>query len=183
MCDTAESTSEAIKRIISGDSTLKCIDLYDQWYTDEDVTELVDCLLAHPNAVKYVVMNRNLLTDETGIKLARYVAISSTLKAMSLADNQLGNATYLALADALRFNSFLEYLCLACNQAMDEARINCINRAFVDALILNPNRPTDSIWRLYSYNQNEFYRLKTIAEELGHPSMQALLATQLIRII
>jgi hypothetical protein len=142
---------------------------------DAEVAELADCLLAHPDLVKVVDLGSNYLTDETGVKLARYVAASSTVQTLSLYSNQLGSTTYLALAAALRDNTSLQYLYLVGNQAEDESRIDA---ALVSALRLNRSRPADSEWCLYSfrYNDVDFKRLRAAAEQQGHPSLQMLLA-------
>ena len=120
-------------------------------------------------------LGNNQLTDETGVKLARYLAASSTIEWLGLAYNQFGSATYLALAAALRVNSSLRVLYLYDNQAVDQTRIDA---AFVEALRLNPDRPAESNWQLYSlgYFDIDFKRLKHAADELGHPSLQLLLA-------
>lgn len=169
MSYTAYYISEAVERLRC-DPTLKEIFLYCLRRTDEEMAELADCLLAHPDVVTHVYLNGNRLTDETGIKLARYVAISSTIKTLDLTDNRFGLATYLAIAAALRVNTSLQNLFFYNNQVIS------IEAAFIDALILNPNRPVKSIWTLYSWNQNDFERLNVAAEQLGHPSMQASLA-------
>ncbi len=52
----------------------------------------------------------NLLTDETGVKLACYLAASSTMQALNLTLNQIGSATYLAVAAALHIDKSLRGL-------------------------------------------------------------------------
>ena len=148
MSDHARSASEAVERLSLRDPTLKQIYLHWKDLTDAELAELADCLLAHPDVVTHVRLDYNRLTDETGVKLARYLAASSTIRSLSLADNQIGSATYLALAAALRVNSSLQILYLDDNQAVDQTRIDA---AFIEALRLNPVRPTGSYWWLYSY--------------------------------
>jgi len=175
MSDTAQSVSEAVQRLSRRDPTLKFIYLYDKQLTDAQLGELADCLLAHPDVVTDVYLDGNRLTDETGVKLARCLAASSTIQWLNLFHNQLGSATYLALAAALRVNSSLRVLYLYDNQAVDRTHIDA---AFVEALRLNPVRPAWSEWFLYSYGYTDidFKRLKHAADELGHPSLQLLLA-------
>ncbi len=124
----------------------------------------------HPD----VVTNPNL----TG-KTARYLAASSTIESLILPNNQLGSATYLAVAAALRVNSSLRVLYLSGNQAVDRTRIEA---AFIEALRLNPDRPAASAWYLYSsdWADIDFKRLRDAADELGHPSLQLLLAARLL---
>lgn len=171
---------EAVSRLRACDPRLKRISLYDKFYTDEDIAELVDCLLAHPDIVICVYIINTHLTDETGVKLARYLAISSVIQSLGLRNNKFGEATYLAIAAALSINTSLRNLQLHYNQPVDTNRID---GAFIDALILNPNRSIHSDWMLYSRDQDDFDRLKVEANRLGHPSMQALLAMPATRLI
>ena len=172
MSITAWSVSEATERVSCRDPTLKTIGLSGKQVTDSELAELADCLLAHPDVVTGVYLAYNRLTDETGVKLARYLAASSTVEYLDLSHNQLGSATYLALAAALRVNSSLRVLYLYGNQAVDRTRIDA---AFIEALRLNPVRPAKSIWYLSSSDQDEFSRLRDAADELGHPSLQSVL--------
>jgi len=163
--------AECVQRLSCRDPALDWIYLYNNQHTDAEVVELADCLLARPDVVKVVELGLNLVTDETGVKLARYVAASSTIKYLGLEHNQLGSATYLALAAALRVNTSLRHLSLPFNSPMDESRIDA---AFVSALRLNPSRPAGSMWWLYS-GSDDFSRLQAAAEQQGHPSLQMLL--------
>ena len=174
MSDSAYSASQAVERLSRPDPTLLSIDLVNKQLTDAEVAELADCLLAHPDLVTHVFLGGNRLTDETGVKLARYVAASSTVEWLDLSSNQLGPATYLALAAALRVNTSLQRLYLFGNQAEDESRIDA---ALVSALRVNRSRPADSEWYLYSfqYYDLDFHRLRAAAEQQGHPSLQMLL--------
>jgi hypothetical protein len=139
---------------------------------------MVECLLANPDVVTDVWMSWNRLTDETGVKLARYVAVSSTIKRLSLSGNQFGEATYLTMAAALKVNTSLQCLYLSRNQAEDKIRIDA---AFVETLQVNPVRQYRSTWNLYALNSDDYPRLKKEAEELGHPSLQSMLSTYLLR--
>ena len=96
MSDTVYSAPEAVQRLSRRDPTLKEIDLDGNRHTDAQLAELADCLLAHPDVVTRMDLGHNQLTDETGVKLARYLAASSTIQALNVSDNQLGSATYLA---------------------------------------------------------------------------------------
>ena len=124
MSVSAESVSEAVQRLSRRDPTLEQIYLYNKQLTDSELAELADCLLAHPDVVTYVWLMGNELTDETGVKLARYLAASSTVQWLGLSNNQLGSATYLALAAALRVNSSLRIFYLIANKAVDRTRID-----------------------------------------------------------
>lgn len=73
---SAWSASEAAERLGRRDPTLKEIYLINKQLTDSHLAELADYLLAHPNVVTYVSLGSNQLTDETGVKLARYLATS-----------------------------------------------------------------------------------------------------------
>ncbi len=172
--EEACSVSEGVERLSRGDSTLKHINFYSTQYTDSELAELADCLLAHPDIVTRVLLGRGRLTDETGAKLARYLAASSTIEWLSLSFNQFGLATYLAVAAALRANSSLQVLYLYGNREVKQIRNQIrIDAAFVEALWLNPIRPTQSRWFLYSFGVSDidFSRLKSAADAFRAPSM------------
>lgn len=162
-----DAVSKCTKQLSRRDPTLKWINLNDKQLTDAQLAELADCLLAHPDVVTRVSLGGNELTDETGIKLARYVAASSTIQTLGPSHNQFGSATYLALAAALRVNSSLRYLHLHGNQAVDRTRINA---AFVEALRLNTDRSIESIWYLCDFSV-DFRRLQNITHRSSPSSM------------
>lgn len=87
MSDKARTADEAIERIQQQDSTLTEIQLSVCNLNDARVTKLVDCLIAHSNAIVHLWLSCNDLTDETGVKLARYVAASSTIEWLFLNNN------------------------------------------------------------------------------------------------
>ena len=171
MSDTTRDVYEAVQRLSRPDPTLKYINLACRHYTDAKLDELVDCLLAHPDAVTTVYLDINKLTDQTGVKLARYLAASSTIQTLGLSHNQLGSGTYLAVAAALCVNTSLRFLSLHGNQAVDRTRIEA---AFVEALRLNPDRPPKSEWWVCSALMN-FEELKATTDRFGPSSMLAQL--------
>lgn len=179
MSEVANTISDAVQRLRDRDFLLKVISLNSNQHMDEEIAELIDCLLLYPDGVERVYLGDNRLTDQVGIKLARYLSVSTTIQSLSLQWNRFTVPTYLAVAAALRINTSLQYLYLYVNGAVEKSSVDA---AFVDALILNPNRTVDSRWSLYSLGLNDFYRLKSAAEEIGHPSMQALVTNQLIRV-
>ncbi len=164
MADYLSTIAEALSR---DGALLKWVSLPHEKLTDSQLVDLVNCLLAHPNAAMFVNLHINKLTDETGIKLARYLTDSSIVESMDLSYNHFGEATYLVLAAALRVNSSLQWLYLYNNEEVDRTRVDA---TFVEALRLNPVRPTGSFWCLYTAT-SEFGRLKCAADALGPPSM------------
>jgi hypothetical protein len=159
--------SKYTKRLRCRDLTLKLIDLDCKRLTNAELRELTDCLLAHPDVATGVFLRDNRLTDETGVKVARYVAASSTIQWLNMSYNRFGSATYLALAAALRVNSSLRWLYLYGNLTVDRKSIDA---AFIDAIRLNPVRPVESEWQLYSYTK-DFNRLNHAASKTTPPSM------------
>jgi len=164
------TVSKYVKRLSCHDSTLMHIVLSGKQLTDSELAELIDCLLAHPDVVRDLWLGPNQLTDETGVKLARYLAASSTIECLGLFDNQFGSATYLAMAAALRVNSSLRWLDLFDNQAVNQIHTDT---AFVEALRLNSVRPAKSWWCFYTIGLDvmDFTRLKDAAENSTPPSM------------
>lgn len=168
------SVSAYIEQLRRRDFTLAVIFLYNQRLCDAQVAELIDCLLAHPNIVRQVWLGCNRLTDESGVKLARFVASSSTINLLDLPRNQLTETTFMAMAEALRINTSLATLYLYGIQVSNRA---LIDSAFVHALRLNPIRHLRSSWLIFEHRQYDldFKRLKSEADRLGHPTLQELL--------
>lgn len=140
-------------------------------YRDLSMTEVIDTLIEHPDVVEDVFMGENGLTDVSGVKLARYVARSSTVGALILSFNHFTTETFVALAWALRVNTSLRYLSIEQTSPIDRDRAES---AFIDALRVNPKHSIRSTWTLFSH-LNDFEHLQKKAEELGHPSLQMLL--------
>lgn len=167
------------------ESTVSAPIIENEKYTDADIMELIDYLLLHPNSVNFIWVSYNQLTDETGLKIAQIIAKSNTVTVLDLHSNQFGDATYLALADALQINTSISGLYMDENRAQDKNRIDA---AFVNTLRINPHRPFDSAWELYdswcpySDGHPDFDRLKEKANELGHPTLQSLLASNRLKI-
>jgi Leucine-rich repeat (LRR) protein len=180
MSDTfTDNIPDAVQRVNSHDPDLKSIDLDDTEPTDSELNELIDCLLAHPDVITELYLGNNHLTDQIGAKLADYVAAGSTIQYLDLSSNQFSLRTYMAFAAALRINTSLQSLFLFNRHVISLEDKNRIDAAFVDALIVNPNHPDDSIWNLYKCDEDDecyytFQRLKTTAEESGHPSTLAI---------
>lgn len=167
----------ATKYVVEDDVYETILDQIDNALSDETAEEMIDCLLVDPNATVNVWLGRNTLTDRSGIKLAQYVASTLTLDQLKLNYNSLGDATFLALAQALRHNWSLRVLFLYGNRPENK---ELIDAAFVHSLRLNPRRHRcgKHVWKLYvcgQYEDNDYKRLKERADALGHPTLQELL--------
>lgn len=150
---------EFIKRIREQDSTLDEVALEDKEYTDENVCELINCLIENPNLVKRLFLCSNKLSDITGVKLGRFLRSSTTIEVLCLHDNLFGEATYIAISAALCLNRSLKCLRLYGNKTVDKGRID---RSFINVLMHFSERPPDSVWSLYM-DQDDFRRLNSIA--------------------
>lgn len=164
---------EWIEGILCRDDRFKWVHLVDNDYTDAELSDLFDCLLAHPDFVTRIYVHYNHLTDETGMKVARLLTVSSTLKILNLSNNLFSAATFLAIAAALRVNCSLRILDLYNNKDVDKVRVD---NEFISALRINP-RVVYSAWRIHSYSwfDVDHRRLQIAAKELGHPTLQELL--------
>lgn len=176
---TAEAcgVDDSFRRVIQNDKTLEWIELSSMRYSDDIVAPLFDALIdrASELEVETLLVDCNQLTDETGVKLAHFIAASPTVRSVHMATNQFGEKTYLAVAAALKANTTLRLLYLYGNSSVCESLVDF---AFVDALRINPLRPSHSAWRLLSI-RNEFAQLEQEAHELGHPTLQMLLVARL----
>ena len=148
-------------------SSLSRITLGGGRHGDCSMTGLIDCLVMNPNAVTLVALNNNLLTDQCGIKLAQYIASSSTILYLDISKNQFSDVTYLAIASALCVNTSIQELYMFENEESDGKRINI---AFTNAIRLNPLRFNKSMWWLYKIHQ-DFKLSKQRAKSATSPSM------------
>lgn len=162
---------DAELRVLYQDRTLVDIYLWNKNYTDENLEALMDYLIEYPNNVASITLSSNPITDVTGVKLARFIAKSSSITAVHLTDTRVGTATHLAIADAMHTNTSLRSILLHGGQSVVQY---VVDAAFISALRVNPQIHDHCGWNLYS-QFNEFYRLKNSAMELGHPSLQMTL--------
>ena len=135
-------------------------------YVDDDIKDIIDCLILHPNATPSIALSGNLLTDKTGVKLAQYIASSTTIEEMDLYSNQFGEETYMAILKALRINSSIREMSLTSNNIVNWTRVSLY---FIDTLRLN-SRLIKSCLGLYTcppYQDN----LKRAAKKSASPSM------------
>lgn len=168
---TARTPGEA-NECLSTHTPLKAIVTYVS-YSAREMEILVDNLLRFPNSVEHLELSETQLGERAGKKLARYVAGSTTLKMLDISHTFVNEKTYLCLAHALRTNTSLRYLYATNTSKRDD--FYRIDGAFISALRLNPNRPSDSIWYFSSFLFNHYEALKPFATP---PSMILLLETQ-----
>lgn len=162
--------STYIKQLKRYDYTLSGIELHGKQYTDKQLVGFVDCLLTHVDVTKHIYLDGNKLTSATGTKIAQYLSISKNVKCLDLARNKIDEETYLVIANGLRVNSSLISLYLYGNNPVDRIRVDT---AFIIALRLNPVRPIEHYWDLYTFNyhNDDLDRLMPLAEKSTPPSM------------
>jgi Leucine-rich repeat (LRR) protein len=175
MACSSEINDATLRRLRSDDTTLQMLNITCMRLSDADVAELTSALIRHPNVLKFLCIGVNNLTDESGVKIAQYVAKSSTIEEVWLNNNQFGDATYLAIAAALQVNASLQRLYLQHNRKVD---ISSIQSAFTNTLRVNSKRPITSKWKLWKYSC-VFSELQAEARKLGHPSLQLILCARL----
>lgn len=175
---SVDDTVECIER---GD-TITTVFLEYKHLSDSQAATIIDCLVRNPDSVASVWLSHNRLTDESGVKLARVVERSSTIKHLGLCNNNFTEVTHRAMARALCVNTSLSGLFTYCNAT---ANIAYIDAVYAHALRVNPTRPVDSQWFLYVRDENEGYGcfkvVKAIAEQMGHPTLQELLCGRHLR--
>ncbi len=167
--DTAEYESciyNAMRRLEERDPTLTQIVTFD-YYTSREMLKLAQCLLAHPNGIKHLELSMTAMGCRGATALAQYIASSTTIRNVIVTNTMIGTSGHLAIAKALRTNTSLKILYFGSCKKYDRARVN---RAFVEALRLNPNRPPNSLWRC-SHDISWDQMLTRVAAEMGPPSM------------
>lgn len=173
MSEKAQSSYEAIDRLSRGDLTLKYICCNDKEWGERDLEIVVDYLSIYPNELNGLWLSNDGLTDRIGVKVARFLAVSNTLRTLHLTHNKLGVETFRALARALYTNASVRVLCIYNNNVQPK---HGLTSDFIDALRFGPPRPTHSVWILYFNWRNDFMRLKEEADKMEHPTLQELLS-------
>lgn len=164
--DAVKKSIIRIKRDLPKARWTYCTDCH---LTDTNITKLITCLRKYPDIVISLNLSRNKLTDKTGVEIAQILSLNTTIYIIGLAHNQFSEITFLAIAAALRVNTSLCHFNLFGNQKVDHDRVD---RAYIDALRINPRRSRNSEWCLYKPNYCvEFRRLAKIAEKSSPPSM------------
>jgi hypothetical protein len=116
---------DACMRLAFQDQTLVEIDLSRHkdrpalHYHDYHLVELLDRLIQNPNIIRVLNLDNNLLTDVTGVKLAKFIALSKTIRRLSIRNNYLGPRSCIALSLALHTSS-LRTLQIGYNSIIDE---------------------------------------------------------------
>lgn len=133
--------------------------------------------LAVTRALDYVtkiVCCKNHLDDDIGMKIADLIEKSQVLTEVYIHGNSLTSKTMLAIARALQVNTSVKTLHIYDNLFCITPRIRTM---LIGALWLNPNRPINSDWRLYSHHPDfiTLRKYKEIVKELSHPSLQMIL--------
>lgn len=168
----ADYIDDAVRSIENGSVDLG-LSFSSRQYNDDQMAELMDCMIAYPNSVKSISLGRNRLTDVTCAKAAQWIAKSDTVTWFSAASNTFSVLTYLDLAKSLCTNSSLDSLYSHDNQV--QVNRTYAETAFIHALRLNSQRFEDSTWWLFDFMRNDFYRLEEVAQQLGPPLMLAQL--------
>lgn len=166
--------AKCAERLWRRDPELNAINVLNASLSKEELNVLLDALLANPDVIQVLWVSGNNFTDEVGVKIAKFVSISTTVLYVGLHDNRLGEQTYVAMANALQKNTSLVSLHLYNNLAVD---CDLVDSLFINALRLNPGRTSDSRWVLGTRGLyiNDFERLCEVAERMGHPTLQELL--------
>lgn len=172
MAEAAYRLKYTRRRLRQRDPNFTHIHIFDKRVTDSKISKIVTLLLNDPDTVTEINLSYNLLTHETGAKLAQLVAKSSTLRSLILWNNNFTDETYLAMAAALRVNSSLRVLELGDNRPIEDR--DRVDAAFIEALRHNPHRPQMTIWSLQE-DIHAFNRYSLEAKELGPPSMLSYL--------
>lgn len=142
------------------------------------INEMLRFIIVTPNSLVTLSIGGLYLRDDTGFLVARFIASSQTVTDVELYENRFGDATFFAVASALRFNTSLRYLNMRANEPDNKYQIE---EAFIEALRINPDRPARSNWWLFDWGVRDCDRLRHEAKQLGHPTMQQVLATILDR--
>lgn len=184
MDSVCRSVSQARERVLRQDANLKTINLNSgsrnrktqarsKRYTDKSVSTLLDALIANPDVIKYLYLSDNHLTDESGIKIARFVAASTTIHVVNIGNNKFGQVSYDAVFAALHLNTSLKFL----NMKKNSVKIwSFLNQPLFNLMHISPHN--HSRFRLDFVDYNPEYRHNRFvlaAKNAAPPSMLKML--------
>jgi len=171
---------EALERVRAGDQTFT---VFQQWVSseeinDENVSEFVDALIAHPNNLRFIHIKHSIITDVGCSKIAEFVKQSNIIEGVCISKSPITTKTHFAFADALQVNKSLRVLKLYNEKITYDTKAA---NAFVAALVMNPRPAFDlrTEWILF-FSRHDYGKdyeiLKTQAEKLSYfPLQQSLL--------
>lgn len=113
-----DSKIKIILGSISGNATLKYLDLSRNFITEAGVEGLSSFVFVH--ALHTIKISNNAIGDKGVLELASILRISNVLKHLSLNENGVGPGGARELADALKVNTCLEHLSLDSNCIGDD---------------------------------------------------------------
>ncbi len=148
-----------------------------------DMLAIMNEVSQEPDVYQNIDVFNSCLTDRNGgLFLAELVEHSSTIKGLCLRSNRLSEKTVMALARALATNTSLEALMITRDAC---ASLDVIRGAMVFALRMNPFRSPESTWIISESNsrsyENIYPAIKKEADDLGHPTLFALLSFSLVQ--
>lgn len=139
-----------LHRIILGDPTLRYVWLYSNVGTHEQRLGIVRALTTASNSVRIFGVNYpkgQTVPPEMEDAITAFIRTSATLRAVSLVGGGFTDTMYYKVAAALRLNTSIYILNMAGNTVTNQAAI--VN-AFIAALVINPRRPSNSYWTLFT---------------------------------
>lgn len=170
-----ETVASVVTKIKAGHPKLLKIDLSTRENNEDELHQLMDALLTYPNEIWSLGLPFEV-SARVGIKLARFIAKSQTIQSVNARLSEFTEATFLAIAAALRVNSSVSCLHLYGSRL---ANTQMIKFAFVDALRYNPARPVRSRWALWnicnSWEPDDFCCISKIVSACGRFSLTEIL--------
>lgn len=160
---TEWSPFKALRRVMDNDTSLTRLSLDKKCKNEQEVILLFKELAARVNNVTEVHISMNALSDAVGEQLAAFIKKSRTVHTINASHNSFGDATYMAVADALKYNTSLVNLYLHVNAP---ATRHLVISHFQNALD-HVDRPSSSRWYLFDYYTNYYPHLKHDKDPVG----------------
>jgi len=160
---TEWSTIKALSRVMDNDTTLTRLSLDKRCKNEQEVILLFKELTARVNKITEIHISMNSLSDAVGKELAAFIKSSHTIVTVNASHNSFGDATYIAIADALKHNTTLVNLYLHVNVPVSRP---ALLSHFQDALNC-VKRSSSSRWYLFDYYTNYYPHLKYSDESMG----------------
>lgn len=139
---------------------------------DEYMAPYLDQMISDPDRYRVLELRNNVLTDVSGLKIAKIIETSQKIKEVYLCNNRFTKKTYIAIARALHTNTSLEVIYLYGNSITEDDKDE-IRQHFIAALRCKSRQVSPyPFWRLFEPNGADYRSLLRVAESLGDPTMQ-----------
>jgi hypothetical protein len=146
-------------------------------YTDKSVSSLLDTLIAHPDVIKSFLVGGNYLTDESGIKIAKFISLSKTILSVNISSNKMSETTWFAITAALHVNTSLKYLKMKKNLVKSDRFVDSLLFGLMHLSPHNHARIHIDFYPNECHSECRYFKFARTAKKYTPPTMLDMMLT------